>query len=110
MELPRTRSTAIRRELRELYDGSPLFHKHATYLEFARHAPADINPTGQRPRPVADYCSAAAIKRAPRVIGPHMKRWSSAVPNESGVERATRLHRLAYDGLSRVAQVYWQAL
>ena len=38
VELPRTGSTAIRRELRELYDGVPILHKHATYLEFERQA------------------------------------------------------------------------
>lgn len=38
VELPRTGSTAIRRELRELYDGEPILHKHATYEEFLRVA------------------------------------------------------------------------
>lgn len=38
VELPRTGSTAVRRELRELYDGVPILHKHATYIEFARQA------------------------------------------------------------------------
>lgn len=38
VELPRTGSTAIRRELRELYDGSPILHKHATYLDYLKQA------------------------------------------------------------------------
>ena len=38
VELPRTGSTAIRRELRELYDGQPILHKHATYEEFLKVA------------------------------------------------------------------------
>ncbi|HET6380050.1 MAG TPA: sulfotransferase family 2 domain-containing protein [candidate division Zixibacteria bacterium] len=38
VELPRTGSTAIRQELRELYDGHPILHKHATYDEFLRQA------------------------------------------------------------------------
>jgi hypothetical protein len=38
VELPRTGSTAIRRELRDLYGGVPILHKHATYEEFLRKA------------------------------------------------------------------------
>jgi hypothetical protein len=38
VELPRTGSTAVRRELRELYDGTPILHKHSTYAEFRRQA------------------------------------------------------------------------
>ncbi len=34
VELPRTGSTAVSRELRELYDGRGMLHKHATYGEF----------------------------------------------------------------------------
>jgi hypothetical protein len=41
VELPRTGSTAVRRELRELYDGSPILHKHSTYDEFRRQARPD---------------------------------------------------------------------
>jgi hypothetical protein len=41
VELPRTGSTAVRRELRELYDGAPILHKHSTYDEFRRQASAD---------------------------------------------------------------------
>ncbi|HXG40434.1 MAG TPA: sulfotransferase family 2 domain-containing protein [Candidatus Limnocylindrales bacterium] len=38
VELPRTGSTAVRQELRELYDGRPVLDKHATYGEFLRIA------------------------------------------------------------------------
>ncbi len=41
VELPRTGSTAIRQELRDLYDGEPILHKHATYEEFLRTATPD---------------------------------------------------------------------
>jgi len=41
VELPRTGSTAIRRELRDLYDGEPILHKHATYEEFLKRASDD---------------------------------------------------------------------
>jgi len=41
VELPRTGSTAVRHELRELYDGTPILHKHSTYPEFLRQASAD---------------------------------------------------------------------
>jgi hypothetical protein len=41
VELPRTGSTAVRRELRELYDGTPILHKHSTYDEFRRQATDD---------------------------------------------------------------------
>jgi len=41
VELPRTGSTAVRRELRELYDGTPILHKHSTYGEFRRQASPD---------------------------------------------------------------------
>jgi hypothetical protein len=41
VELPRTGSSAVRRELRELYDGVPILHKHSTYDEFRRQASAD---------------------------------------------------------------------
>jgi hypothetical protein len=41
VELPRTGSTAIHRELRELYDGEPILHKHATYEDFLKRASAD---------------------------------------------------------------------
>jgi hypothetical protein len=38
VELPRTGSTAIRRELRTHYDGEVILHKHATYEEFLKQA------------------------------------------------------------------------
>ena len=38
VELPRTGSTAISRELRQYYDGSPILHKHATYNDFLKSA------------------------------------------------------------------------
>lgn len=38
VELPRTASTAISRELRELYDGQPILRKHATYQDFLKVA------------------------------------------------------------------------
>jgi hypothetical protein len=41
VELPRTGSTAVRHELRELYDGEPILHKHATYEEFVAVASED---------------------------------------------------------------------
>lgn len=41
VELPRTGSTAISAELRELYDGKPILHKHATYPEFLKVATED---------------------------------------------------------------------
>ena len=41
VELPRTGSSAVRRELRELYDGVPILHKHSTYDEFRRQASDD---------------------------------------------------------------------
>jgi hypothetical protein len=43
VELPRTGSTAVRHELRELYDGEAILRKHATYEEFRRQAsPAEL--------------------------------------------------------------------
>jgi hypothetical protein len=227
VELPRTGSTAIRRELREQYDGAPILHKHATYLEFTRQASEDekryfvfsgirhplddavsryfklktdhkqrfsdpehhqrrrgllnsvvdrrmydylrrtdadfsafflhfyvlpydtwaslshrsfdyvirferlvddfdaalraigiepkrplphVNPTGQRARSFADYYSPAAIRRARRVIGPYMERWGYEFPDSWAVDPPTRLHRLGYEGFSRLAQVYWRSL
>jgi len=41
VELPRTGSTAVRRELRALYDGRPILTKHATYGDFLRVATED---------------------------------------------------------------------
>ena len=41
VELPRTGSTAVSRELRTLYDGQPILYKHATYPEFLRAASED---------------------------------------------------------------------
>jgi len=41
VELPRTGSTAIRRELRDVYGARPILHKHATYEEFVRKATPD---------------------------------------------------------------------
>lgn len=41
VELPRTGSSAVRRELRELYDGAPILDKHSTYDEFRRQASED---------------------------------------------------------------------
>ncbi len=41
VELPRTGSTAIRQELRELYGGEPVLWKHATYEDFLRVASPD---------------------------------------------------------------------
>jgi hypothetical protein len=40
VELPNTASTAIRRELCEHYDGVPVLHKHAYYIEFLSVASA----------------------------------------------------------------------
>jgi hypothetical protein len=41
VELPRTGSTAVRRELRTMYEGQPILYKHATYPEFLRIATDD---------------------------------------------------------------------
>jgi hypothetical protein len=41
VELPRTGSTAISRELRDQYDGSSILEKHSTYRDFRRHATDD---------------------------------------------------------------------
>jgi hypothetical protein len=41
VELPRTGSTAVSRELRELYDGRSILYKHATYQEFLDSATDD---------------------------------------------------------------------
>lgn len=41
IELPRTGSTAIRRELRENYDGEPILQKHSTYEQFRAQASED---------------------------------------------------------------------
>lgn len=41
VELPRTGSTAISAELREMYDGEPILHKHAMYEEFLKIASPD---------------------------------------------------------------------
>jgi hypothetical protein len=38
VELPLTACTAIRKELRLNYDGEPILHKHATYLDFLKVA------------------------------------------------------------------------
>lgn len=38
VELPRTASTAISHELREIYDGQPILRKHATYYDFLKIA------------------------------------------------------------------------
>jgi hypothetical protein len=38
VELPRTGSTAISQELRQLYGGRPILRKHASYHEFLRRA------------------------------------------------------------------------
>ena len=40
VEFPHTASTAIRRELLAYYDGSPILHKHATYVDFETTASA----------------------------------------------------------------------
>ena len=40
VELPHTASTAIRQELMANYDGSPVLHKHATYIDLERTANA----------------------------------------------------------------------
>jgi hypothetical protein len=41
VELPRTGSTAISKELRELYDGRQILKKHSTYTEFLKVASPD---------------------------------------------------------------------
>ncbi|HEX6292685.1 MAG TPA: sulfotransferase family 2 domain-containing protein [Herpetosiphonaceae bacterium] len=41
VELPRTGSTAISRELRAHYDGKPILSKHATYCDFLKSASAE---------------------------------------------------------------------
>ena len=41
VEVPRTGSSAIARELKELYDGEPILRKHATYRDFLRVATED---------------------------------------------------------------------
>jgi hypothetical protein len=41
VELPRTGSSAVRHELREMYDGVPILNKHSTYREFLRKATPD---------------------------------------------------------------------
>ena len=41
VEVPRTGSSAISRELRENYDGEQILRKHATYRDFLREATED---------------------------------------------------------------------
>jgi hypothetical protein len=41
VEVPRTGSTAVKRELRDQYDGHGILAKHATYRDFLRHATED---------------------------------------------------------------------
>ncbi|MBA3404443.1 MAG: hypothetical protein H0U13_07160, partial [Gemmatimonadaceae bacterium] len=41
VELPRTGSTAIHRELCAMYDGEPILQKHATYGDFLKIATDD---------------------------------------------------------------------
>lgn len=41
VEIPRTGSTAISKELRENYDGREILHKHANYSEFLKQATAE---------------------------------------------------------------------
>jgi hypothetical protein len=41
VEVPRTGSTAVSRELREHYDGQQILRKHATYRDFLRQATPD---------------------------------------------------------------------
>jgi hypothetical protein len=41
VELPRTGSTAVQRELKDLYDGHGILRKHATYRDFLREATPD---------------------------------------------------------------------
>lgn len=41
VELPRTASTAISKELRQLYHGEPILRKHATYNDFLKQASPD---------------------------------------------------------------------
>jgi hypothetical protein len=38
VEVPRTGSTAVSRELRDMYDGTPVLRKHASYRDFLRQA------------------------------------------------------------------------
>jgi hypothetical protein len=42
VELPLTATTAISKELREMYDGEPFLHKHATYRRFLKTASPEI--------------------------------------------------------------------
>ena len=39
IEIPETASWAIRKELCQNYDGEPILHKHASYIEYCRTAP-----------------------------------------------------------------------
>jgi hypothetical protein len=41
IEVPRTGSSAVRRELREMYGAEPILRKHATYRDFLRQATDD---------------------------------------------------------------------
>jgi hypothetical protein len=41
VELPRTGSTAIRKELKDVYGATPILRKHATYDDFLRQATPD---------------------------------------------------------------------
>jgi len=41
IEIPLTASWAIRKELCECYEGEPILHKHAAYIEYLRTAPLD---------------------------------------------------------------------
>ena len=50
VELPRTGSTAIHRELIELYDGTAILQKHATYEDFLRGATEIEKTTKCSPR------------------------------------------------------------
>lgn len=98
VELPRTGSTAIRHELRELYDGEAILRKHATYEEFRRQAsPAEL-----------EYFSFSAIRdplddvisRYHKLLTDHKDRFTD--PRQRARQRP--LNRLIDDRMYRFLQ------
>lgn len=76
-------------------------------LEARRPLPSH-NPTSMRQRDYASYYTPAAVARARRVLGPHMRRWGYAFPDDWNLAPPSTLHEAEYIAVSALRRAYWR--
>lgn len=100
VELPRTGSTAVHRELKARYDGTPILTKHATYRDFLKVA------TENQKR----YFVFSSVRNPLDDAVPLHGAMGYRLPVSWGISGPTMMDRLGYRVYSFFACLYWRYL